>query len=290
MGVAIGAAFPDSVAAQDEPRVFNWKGGGWAVWSDQNECSMLRIYEDDVVLAFSFDPRERTMSAYASSDNWESLRSRHGQNVRLELTFDDARLDYDEFWSDGATVVTRGDSGASIVTGSCNREDTDRLLLAISASPRLALEVENLHIGRYRLDGSAAAVRKMFECSRALLDTERDPFTRLPQPDPPQPDTPSMRRGAEMENEARLISRVLANYPSAALRAGEQGTVTVLVTVMPNGRVGGCTVSESSGSETLDTAACQSMERYARYRPALDDAGSPVKGTATLTLRYSLPD
>lgn len=51
------------------------------------------------------------------------------------------------------------------------------------------------------------------------------------------------------------------------------------ITVDSNGRVSQCSVDGSSGSQSLDTAACRNMVRYARYKPATDDAGKPVVGS-----------
>jgi protein TonB len=47
-------------------------------------------------------------------------------------------------------------------------------------------------------------------------------------------------------------------------------------------------VSSSSGSPVLDDAACEGMTRYARYNPALDDAGNPTSGSASTTIVYQL--
>ena len=58
--------------------------------------------------------------------------------------------------------------------------------------------------------------------------------------------------------------------------------------VGPNGRVTACSVTSSSGSSVLDEAACDGMTRYARYNPALDDAGNPTTGSATTRIVYQL--
>ena len=44
-------------------------------------------------------------------------------------------------------------------------------------------------------------------------------------------------------------------------------------TVMPNGRIRGCTVTRSSGMRELDALTCRLLERRLRYRPALDGEG-----------------
>jgi protein TonB len=47
-------------------------------------------------------------------------------------------------------------------------------------------------------------------------------------------------------------------------------------------------VSRSSGESVLDDAACQGMERYARFNPALDAAGNEIAGSYSTTIVYQL--
>jgi len=61
------------------------------------------------------------------------------------------------------------------------------------------------------------------------------------------------------------------------------------ITVDTRGRVSACSVTGSSGSSTLDDAACRGMRRYARYNPALNAAGDPIQATTTQSIRYVLP-
>jgi protein TonB len=82
--------------------------------------------------------------------------------------------------------------------------------------------------------------------------------------------------------------RIQENYPSSALRQEIEGTVGVAVVVGPNGRVSSCRVTSSSGSGALDDAACRGMERYARFDPALNDAGQPISGNYSTRITYRL--
>lgn len=112
------------------------------------------------------------------------------------------------------------------------------------------------------------------------------PALVIPPPAPPAP--PSLARGATPRNQRRWAARIQENYPSRALREEVEGTVGVTVTVGANGRVSACTVSRSSGSSVLDQAACRGMQRYARYNPALDDAGNPTTGSVSTSILYRL--
>ena len=89
----------------------------------------------------------------------------------------------------------------------------------------------------------------------------------------------TLRRGA-FHNER--------DYPGAARRAEEQGTVQVRFTVGADGRVSGCTVVGSSGSSSLDSTTCRIFERRFRYSPARDAGGNPVPQTMTQSVSWRL--
>lgn len=105
---------------------------------------------------------------------------------------------------------------------------------------------------------------------------------------PPPPPAPSKARGAQPENQRSWQQRIMDNYPARAIRDEIEGRVGVRVTVGPNGRVTGCSVSSPSGSGILDEAACADITRYGRFSPALDDAGNPTTGSWTTTIVYQL--
>jgi protein TonB len=105
---------------------------------------------------------------------------------------------------------------------------------------------------------------------------------------PPPPPPPSKARGAQPEGQRSWQQRIMDNYPARAVRDEIEGRVGVRVTVGPNGRVAGCSVTSSSGESVLDQAACQDITRYARFNPALDDAGNPTTGSWGTTIVYTL--
>ena len=107
-------------------------------------------------------------------------------------------------------------------------------------------------------------------------------------PPPPPPPAPSQARGARPKGQGSWAARIQDNYPSAALRKEIEGTVGVRVTIGSDGRVSGCTVSGSSGSGDLDSAACDGMTRYARFEPALDAGGNPTTGSFSTRIVYKI--
>lgn len=105
-------------------------------------------------------------------------------------------------------------------------------------------------------------------------------------PAPPPP--PSQAKAASPDGQRSWAARIQENYPARAIRDETEGTVGVAVQVGPNGRVTTCSVSSSSGSSILDDAACEGMQRYARFKPALDDAGNPTTGRFSTRIVYQL--
>ena len=114
------------------------------------------------------------------------------------------------------------------------------------------------------------------------------PTVSAPPPAPPPPPAASKARGAKPKGQGSWAARIQDNYPSAALRKEIEGTVGVRVTVGPDGRVASCSVSGSSGSGDLDSAACDGMQRYARFEPALDAGGSPTTGSFSTRIVYKI--
>ena len=107
-------------------------------------------------------------------------------------------------------------------------------------------------------------------------------------PAAPPPPVASKARGAKPKGQGSWAARIQDNYPSAALRKEIEGTVGVRVTIGPDGRVSACSVSGSSGSGDLDSAACDGMTRYARFEPALDAAGNPTTGSFSTRIVYKI--
>ena len=78
------------------------------------------------------------------------------------------------------------------------------------------------------------------------------------------------------------------DYPSAARREEEQGTVHVTFTVGTDGRVSNCTVLQSSGSRSLDSTTCRIFQQRFRYSPARDASGLPVATTKRQSVTWRL--
>jgi protein TonB len=112
---------------------------------------------------------------------------------------------------------------------------------------------------------------------------------QVPPPAPvPPPPAPSKARGATPKNQQRWTQRIMDNYPPRSLSEGKEGTVGVRVTIGTNGRVASCTVTSSSGTSDLDRGACDGLQRYAEFNPALDSAGNPITDSYSTRVTYRL--
>ena len=80
------------------------------------------------------------------------------------------------------------------------------------------------------------------------------------------------------------------DYPSDAKRSGEQGAVTVQLSIDDSGRITACAVSVSSGYQSLDDASCRLVQRRFRFSPARNADGLGIASSLTKTIRWRLSD
>lgn len=81
-----------------------------------------------------------------------------------------------------------------------------------------------------------------------------------------------------------------SDYPADAVRTKAQGEVRIVWRVGDDGRVHDCKTLVSSGTASLDRAACTALTLRGRYRPARDDAGTAVDSYMTGPIRWRLPN
>jgi len=125
-------------------------------------------------------------------------------------------------------------------------------------------------------------IQRPFERLRELSPAPVPLAKEPPKPVPPArpADPPQVATGAAI----RTIGFGDADYPDAAMRAGESGVTRVRVTVGTDGRASGCAVTGSSGSTALDRAACRLVESRSRFAPAKDAAGGRLAQTLELPI------
>ena len=98
----------------------------------------------------------------------------------------------------------------------------------------------------------------------------------------------TMQQGPRWTNSKAVIRRFISEYPSEALRSGEQGSVRFVVIVDETGAPVECRQSDATEMEKLDSPACKGMMR-ATFEPALDAEGKPMRSYYATKVRYVLP-
>lgn len=86
-------------------------------------------------------------------------------------------------------------------------------------------------------------------------------------------------------NELAIAKRLMRDYPLPALRAGESGVFAIRVLVDELGKMLQCHVENMTITQSLETPACKAMTR-AKFEPALDINGVPMKSFLTTTITY----
>ncbi|EQB32842.1 energy transducer TonB [Sphingobium ummariense] len=128
------------------------------------------------------------------------------------------------------------------------------------------------------------------------IQTVRTPppvFNPVPVAAPPPPPPPPAPRQAAKPLTPRGNPASWAttdDYPSRALREGQQGTTGFRLEVGADGRVTSCTVTQSSGSSELDDATCKLVTRRARFTPAEDDQGNKMAASYSNRIRWQIPE
>ena len=80
------------------------------------------------------------------------------------------------------------------------------------------------------------------------------------------------------------------DYPAAALRAEQQGTVGYRLAVDRNGRVTNCVVTSSSGTWSLDSVTCRLVTERARFTPARNAKNKRVADVVHGRIQWRIPD
>lgn len=73
------------------------------------------------------------------------------------------------------------------------------------------------------------------------------------------------------------------DYPPASMRGAEEGDVSALLSIDPQGMVTGCRITHGSGHPLLDRATCALAVRRGRFTPAKDVHRQPVAGSYVIS-------
>src|SRR5688572_2387631 len=110
--------------------------------------------------------------------------------------------------------------------------------------------------------------------------------TTAPKP-PPAPPPKAVASSDPLRPIAR--TRTLPPYPPISVRLNESGTTLMEVHITTEGNVDDCKVVKGSGSERLDTAACDHVKRVWRWQPPTNQ-GAPIAVSTRVSVTWDLKD
>ena len=110
--------------------------------------------------------------------------------------------------------------------------------------------------------------------------------TTAPKP-PPAPPPKAVASSDPLRPIGR--TRTLPPYPPISVRLNEAGTTLMEVHITTEGNVDDCKVVKGSGSERLDTAACDHVKRVWRWQPPTNQ-GAPIAVSTRVSVTWDLKD
>lgn len=275
---------PTPLQARDWPVT-----AGWTIFEDDRFCAMRLSYEGkgetELGVAYYLDGHSVVLLTNAG---WTSKRG-----AKYEMTFALDDIEYS-----GGVVIGMPVDGRNGFAASFPNDFWARFKSAAS----MDIEMGETVVDKLDLDGSAAAGAMVERCladlrrrtaaseraereRTAAAERQRQRFAFISD-DPFAGPTPPSSPLRVLGSEAAWVS--IDDYPAAARAAGEQGAVTLRLTVGIDGRASGCEVIASSGSAALDETSCTLAQRRARFTPAIGADGKPASGTIERRLRWSL--
>lgn len=258
--------------------------GGWDISEAGNDgCGMGLEYEGEgetiLVLILKVDG---TVGLSLTNYKWSAVANR----------------EYDLIFVVNGTAY---EGGKSVGTSDGYRKGFVTLfdpgfLKDFAAAKNLKVGSKGVLIDSLNLEGSAAGLAQLRRCVahvKAVAAAEAREKARLAHiPEDPfasvKGTPPSAVTGARSASGSLSSLIGQDDYPPAAIMAGEQGSVGFRLTVGPSGRVTGCSILKSSGSQSLDIATCRILRSRARFTPAKAADGTPVESSVDDSVTWRL--
>jgi hypothetical protein len=135
----------------------------WDVVPNQQTCTMISTFEDDVSIGLIWSPKTGELGFMATLPRPSGVGERPA--AALALTFDgDAPLT--EWEDQHAAVVAGADSDA--VIANWGAEHSAELAKTVGSAGHVVVRVGGRTVGRYDLSGSSAAYRELTHCGSQI--------------------------------------------------------------------------------------------------------------------------
>jgi TonB family protein len=226
----------------------------WALYSSETECLAGRTYGS------SANPITLGVRQAPLGNSYELIVGQKGQPPETVLEgFGELKF--------GTAAVQR----LFMHSGSkANQTDIYQVRLTAAemeemrSAPDLTMRLKDGPTIRLSLNGMSDLLSKLAACAASLQSRWNI----------------ASHGNATLETGARGDVRSLFSaddYPLQAIASRQGGRVQFLVLVDQTGSVAGCDVVISSGNPLLDGMGCQVIRKRARFTPALDLNGKPVR-------------
>lgn len=273
IAVLLGAA--GSAEARTWP-----SAGGWDIGEADDSCGMMMTYEGKGETELTLLKRlDGSVAMMVTNSGWSAVK---GETYELSYHLNGTAWSGESFGIGDKYDVRKG-FGASF--------EAD-FLLDFRKSNSLHIYRGETLVDQLSLAGSAAGLAILDRCLahvRGLrLAEQRETQKWEHIPDDPFGGPRGSRASGAKGDPARWITN--DDYPPAAIRARAEGVSSIAWTIDVDGRVIDCKVVRSSENADLDAAACAALTRRARYSPALDEAGNPVRSSGQRDVGWKLPE
>jgi TonB family protein len=252
--------------------------GVWAVRSVAGQCSAEASYGPNVRMRLTRGAVGASAELYVWNRSWGWVSQ--GESYDVSLRFSNGGTHRGSAVR-GVRLASRGNEP---VNGLWIRVDSSEFLDDFARAATVDVTADGRPLGTLSLRGTSAAVQSLEECALAVA-------SGLPRaPLAPASSRPAPGAAIAVPPVHRVGTMTDDDYPAAAIRAEEQGTVTIEMAVSAEGFVTDCVILASSGSAILDTTTCAIARRRFRFTPAMDVNGRPLAATATRTVAWRLPE
>jgi len=243
--------------------------GKWIAEFEDSMCVLSRRFgtgPGEATLAFRSTPGNQALTLYLIRPTSRRVEREGNAELVIEPSGTHAATHF--------TEGTSRDGTQRFAEMSILRSDLPDLATAKAISLRLGSDTPV----RVRPDVIAAALKTQALCEDAVVkDWGYDPVVLRTLSKQPVPATSPQ---TWITND---------DYPEEALRQHWSGTASLYLAVGPDGKVQRCAITQSSGQAVLDSAACATLSRRARFEPALDKDGEPVAAPWASRFTWHLP-
>ncbi|MBY8823214.1 TonB family protein [Sphingomonas colocasiae] len=267
------------VAGAAEARTWP-SAGGWDIGETDDSCGMMMRYEGKGATELTLFRRlDGSVEMMVTNSGWSTVK---GEAYKLSYHLNGTAFSGESFGIGDKYDVRKG-FGASFKAD---------FLLDFRKSTYLHIYRDETLVDQLSLAGSAAGLAVLERCLahvrglRLAEQREKQRWEHIP--DDPFSGPKGSKASSAKGDPARWITN--DDYPVAAIRARAEGVSSIAWTIDVDGRAIDCKVVRSSGNADLDAAACAALTRRARYSPALDEAGDPVRSTGQRDVGWKLPE